>query len=84
MDTARERGWEGFRNGDLLNAAEENRYEVFLTFDQSIKQQQNFSHRRIGVLILLDNAWPNVRQKAAEIQELLDRMQPGEYIELEI
>ena len=84
MDTARERGWEGFRNGDLLNAAEENRYEVFLTCDQSIRHQQNLSHRRIGVLILLDNAWPNVRKKAAEIQELLDRMQPGEYIELEI
>ncbi len=84
VDTAREKGWERLDNGDLLDQAEGENYEVFVTADQSIRYQQNLYGRRIAVLVLLDNLWPNVRQKTTDVQELLDLLQPGEYRELEI
>ena len=84
IDTAAERGWEALSNGFLLNEAERNDYEVFITADQSIRHQQNLTRRRIAVLALMDNLWPNVRQRVADIREAVDELQPGEYRELEI
>ena len=84
METAKDRGWEGLNNGDLLEQAEKDNYEVFVTADQSIKYQQNLARRRIAILLLTDNLWPNVRQKAAEVHTAIDQIKPGEYQELEI
>ena len=84
VETAKDRGWEGLNNGDLLEEAEKGNYEVFVTSDQSIRYQQNLARRRIAILLLTDNLWPNVRQKAAEVQSTIDGMKPGEYQELEI
>lgn len=84
IDTAAEIGWEALSNGFLLNEAERNDYEVFITADQSIRHQQNLTRRRIAVLALMDNLWPNVRQRVADIREAVDGLQPGEYRELEI
>ncbi len=84
VDTAGERGWERLDNGDLLDQAESDNYDVFITADQSIRHQQNLARRVIAVLVLMDNLWPNVRQKTADVQEILDLLQPGEYRELEI
>ena len=74
IDTARERGWETLDNGDLLDEAERNGYELLLTADQSIRYQQN----------LMNNAWPEVRLQTDIIQEALGGMQPGEYREVDI
>ena len=38
IDTAAERGWEALSDGFLLNEAERNDYEVFITADQSISR----------------------------------------------
>ena len=84
IDTARERGWEALSNGSLLTEAEGNNYEVFIIADQSIRYQQNLTRFRIAVLVLTDNLWLNVRQKTADVQEMIDLLQPGEYRELEI
>ena len=84
VETSRDRGWEGLRNGNLLDVAERNNYEVLLTADQSIRYQQNLSGRRIALLVLMDNAWPRIRERTADVQEALDGPQPGEYRELEI
>jgi hypothetical protein len=41
VQTAFERGWDTLRNGELLNAAEEEGFEVFITSDKNIRYQQN-------------------------------------------
>ena len=84
VETAKDRGWEGLNNGDLLEEAERDDYELFITADQSIRYQQNLAGRRIAILLLTDNLWPNVRQKGADVQSAIDQMKPGEYQELEI
>ena len=81
---AKGNGWETLSNGDLLNAAEQNGYEIFNTADQSIRFQQNLAHRRLSVLVLIGNAWPRVRERIADIQAEINKLEPGEYRELEI
>jgi hypothetical protein len=84
IDTAWERGWEALANGDLLDQAEGNGYEVLLTSDHSIRYQQNLSNRRIAILVLLHNGWPSVRLEASDILPELNRLEPGDYREMEI
>lgn len=50
--TARYAGLAGLNNGDLLTAAENARFDVFLTVDQSIEYQQNLVGRRIAIIIV--------------------------------
>lgn len=84
VDTARQRGWEELTNGDLLNAAGREGYEVFITADQKIPYQQNLGHRPFGVVVLLSNNWSQVRENTAAIQSALEGIQPGELREVPI
>ena len=78
VDTARQRGWEELRNGDLLDEAEQEGYEVFITADQKIPYQQNLDRRPFGVVVLLSNNWPQVRENTTAVQSALEGIQPGE------
>ena len=82
MDTARQRGWEELSNGDLLNAAEREGYEVFITADQKIPYQQNIGRRPFGVVVLLSNNWSQVRKNTTAVQSALEGIQPGELREV--
>jgi hypothetical protein len=50
--TARFAGLSGLKNGRLLEAAEAAGFEVLITVDQNIPDQQNFTGRSISLLIL--------------------------------
>ena len=84
VDTARQRGWEKLRNGDLLDEAEQEGYEVFITADQKIPYQQNLDRRPFGVVVLLSNNWPQVRENTTAVQSALEGIQPGELREVPI
>jgi hypothetical protein len=47
VSTAYERGWAKLKNGELLDAAEREGFEVFVTTDTVLRYQQNLSGRRI-------------------------------------
>ena len=51
-ETARFANLAGLKNGRLLEAAEEAGYDVLITVDQKIPDQQNMSGRRIALVIL--------------------------------
>ena len=84
VDTARERGWAELNNGDLLNEAEREGYEAIITADQKMPHQQNIARRTFGVVVLLSNNWPQVRDKITAIQTALEGIQPGELREVPI
>ncbi len=71
VDTARQRGWEELSNGDLLNVAEREGYEAFITADQKIPYQQNIGSRPFGVVVLLSNNWQQVRENTTAVQSAL-------------
>src|ERR1035441_6447918 len=50
--TARFAKLAGLKNGRLLEAAEAGGFDILITVDQNIPEQQNFAGRSISVLIL--------------------------------
>jgi hypothetical protein len=81
---ARARGWHLFKNGDLLQAAEDEAFDVMVTSDKSIKYQQNLAGRRIALVVLSKGRWLLVRQRLENIAAAVDAAVPGSYVEVEI
>ena len=52
VETARYANLAGLKNGRLLEAAEEAGFDVLITADQNIPDQQNLSGRKIALVIL--------------------------------
>ena len=84
VDTAFEMGWSKLLNGELLDRAEEHGYELIITTDQHLRNQQNFASRQIAVLVLLSTSWPRIQLQIYEIQNAVNGMQPGDYQEVPI
>ena len=82
VDTANERGWEELRNGDLLQIAERDGYQVIITGDQNLRYQQNIHRRGLGILVLTSNRWPRIQTKTEEIRRVLEEISPGELREV--
>jgi hypothetical protein len=84
VSTAYEKGWSRLGNGDLLDAAEREGYDVLVTTDANLKRQQNLKVRRIGVVVLLSTSWPRIRRVIASVVTAIDAAEPGSYTEVEI
>ena len=61
--------------------AEECGYELLITTDQQLRNQQNLADRQLAMLVLLSTSWPRIRLRIDEIEEVVNGMQPGEYRE---
>ena len=84
VDTAFELGWATLRNGELLDRAEAEGYDLLITTDQQLRHQQNLSGRRLAILELRSTCWPRIQAHVATMRATLSRMQPGEYQEIAI
>ena len=81
---ARQIGWHELKNGELLQQAEDAGYELLLTSDKNLRYQQNLSRRRIAVLVLGNQLWPDVRLHLDRIAAAVNAATPGSYLEIEI
>ena len=77
MDTLAAKGWSDKDNGELLDLAEREGYEILVTTDQNLRHQQNLTGRRIGIVVLLGTAWPEVRLRARDIRKAIAAVRPG-------
>jgi hypothetical protein len=84
VSTAEERGWDRLANGDLLKAAEEADFQVFLTADKNLRYQQNLSDRKIALVVLGNSPWPLVRLHIPDILAAVNAATPGSYAEVDI
>ena len=66
VDTVAEKGWSDKEDGKLLDLAERDGYEVFVTTDQDLRHLQNLTGRQIGIEVLLATAWPDVLLRQGE------------------
>lgn len=82
--TAAQEGWDRFRNGDLLNAAEAAGFEMLLTIDKNMRYQQNLTGRRIAILVLGQQQWNLLRPHVQLIVDAVNASTPGSYVEVEI
>ena len=84
VDTLAAKGWSDKDNGELLDLAEREGYEVLVTTDQNLRHQQNLTGRRIGIVVVLSTAWPAVRLRAGAIREAIAAVRAGEVREVPI
>ena len=78
VDTAFERGWSDLSNGDLLDRAEEDGYQLLITTDQNLRHQQNLADRRLAILVLRSTSWPRVQVRVEEIRAAVNEIGPGD------
>ncbi len=84
IDTAYERGWSKLSNGDLLDAAERDGYQLCITTDQNLRYQQNLGGRKLAIIVLLSTSWPHIRLRVGDIQAAVQAINLDEYIEIPI
>jgi len=82
VDTAFERGWSTLRNGELLDVAEHERYDLLITTDQNLRYQQQLAARELAIMVLRSTSWPRIQRRIAAIQAAVERVVPGGYEEI--
>lgn len=82
--TAAQEQWSRLRNGELLTAAERAGFDVLLTTDKNMKYQQNLTRRKIAIVVLTKQQWPELQPHAHLVAEAVNAATPGSYVEVEI
>lgn len=71
-------GWGELKSGDLLSAAEQNGFDVFVTGDQSlVSEQPNLTGRQLTIVALSANNWPIIKNHTLHIHAAIDAAAPG-------
>ena len=71
------------KNGELLAVAE-GQFDVFITADKNLRHQQNLTGRHLAVLVLPSNQVPVVLGLIPAIEQALNAIQPGTFVEIPI
>ena len=82
--TAAQQGWDKLKNGDLLTAAEQAGFDLLLTTDKNLRYQQNLTGRRLAILVLGRQQWPQLRPYAQRVVEAINTATQGSYMEIAI
>ena len=81
---AKAQGWDTFKNGDLLTAAEAAGFDVLVTTDKNIRYQQNLTVRTIAIIVLGNAQWPVLRLHVARVVAAVNAATPGSFTEVDI
>ena len=82
VDTAKERGWQELKNGDLLTAAEQDGFQVMVTGDKNLAYQQNLEGRTLALVVLPTIDWSILKGAPATLSTIaaaVDRAKPGSF-----
>ncbi|TAE26026.1 MAG: hypothetical protein EAZ91_18455 [Cytophagales bacterium] len=83
--TAREMGWNGQKNGNLLGLLTANGFEVLITSDKNLVHQQNLNKYTVNVLLLRikANRYPYIQALLPQILYLLESKQSEQFIAID-
>ena len=84
VSTAAHEGWSRYRNSDLLNAAEAAGFDILITTDKNLRYQQNLTDRKIAIIVLLKQQWPELRRHVGLVVAAINAATHGAYTEVEI
>ena len=82
--TAAYLGWAGLKNGQLLDAAENDAFDIIVTGDLSLTYQQNMAARRIAIVSLSAIGWPVIEPHVSKIIEAVDAARPGSFARVDV
>jgi hypothetical protein len=71
------KGWAGMKNGDLLDAAEREGFDVLLTSGQGYPHEQNMEGRKLAVLLLPTPDWNVLKNQAHLVSAAIESCSPG-------
>ncbi len=77
--TTDEEGWSRLENGDLLKAAEAEKFDVLLTADQNLTYQQNLAGRDIAIVVLGTNKRWLLEHNPHKLVGAIENVKPGGY-----
>lgn len=84
VETAYQRGWSQLKNGELLATAEADGFEVLVTTDANLENQQNLAGRRLAVVVLLSTSWPRIERSLPRVVAAVGSCRLGTYVEVAI
>ena len=64
--------------------AEERGFDVLVTTDTNLRYQQDLTHRRIAIVVLLTTSWPRIRSVVERVATAVDTASAGSYVEVAI
>jgi hypothetical protein len=84
VSTVVEAGFGGLENGDLLRAAS-GKFEVLITVDRNLPDQQNIRSLQIAFLIMVSRGitYADLKPLVPELLVSLDKIKPGKYLRVE-
>lgn len=81
---AKAQGWDTFKNGGLLFAAEAAGFDVLVTTDKNMRYQQNLTGRTMAIVVLGNAQWPVLRLHVALVVAAVNAAIPGSFAEVDI
>lgn len=78
--TAAQERWDTLENGDLLEAAETAGFDVLLTTDQNLRYQQKLSGRRIAIVVLRKQQWPDLLPHVQIVVDAVNGCSAGSFL----
>jgi hypothetical protein len=82
--TTAQQGWDRLKNGELLTVAENAGFDLLLTTDRNMPYQQTIGGRKIAVMVLSRQQWPQLRSQIQIVVDALKTVRPGSYTHVEI
>ncbi|NBU29626.1 MAG: hypothetical protein EBS42_15860 [Caulobacteraceae bacterium] len=84
--TIHDMGWAGKKNGELLTLMAADGFEVLLTVDRSIRQQQDLSAAGVAVVVMVatSNRLPDLLPVVPAVEAALAVVQPGDAVEVRV
>lgn len=84
VSTAAQQQWDTLKNGELLTAAEQAGFDIFLTTDRNMLYQQSMAGRTIAVVVISVQQWPALQPHVALVVAAVNAATPGSFIEVDI
>lgn len=72
-------GWSGLKNGMLLSAAEQAGFDLLLTGDRSLYQEQNLKGRRLAIVAMSSVEWKIRSRHLNRILATVEAARPGSF-----
>lgn len=79
-------GWNGKKNGELLQLLLDNNFTALITFDKNLQYQQNFKKYTIAVIVLnaRSNSYPSLLPLMPQVHQLLQQGLENKIVEVKL
>jgi len=78
VTTVQQEGWTGIENGELIKLVD-GKFDVLVLADKNLRYQQDLKQRRVALVELPTNRWPELKRLAEQIAYAVENAAPGSY-----